>query len=129
MLFSTPAYAQATTAAGGPADIFMSLMPLLLLFVLFYVMILRPQQKRAKAHKAMVEGLKRGDMVITSSGFIGKVAKVSDDEVMLELGENVKVRMLKADVAELRGKPVPVPANDKSSDKPADKASTKDQDA
>ncbi len=113
MLFATPAYAQTAAAAGSTQDVLMTVFPLVLLFVLFYFMILRPQQKRLKDHKVMVEAIKRGDLVVTNSGFIGKIAKVDDSEVLLELGENVKVRMLKAYVAEVRGKPEPVPANDK----------------
>lgn len=115
MLFATPAYAQsAAVPPSGLESILTSVFPLLLLMVPFYFLIIRPQSQRAKQHKAMVEGLKRGDNVITSSGFVGKIAKVEENEVLLELGDNVKVRMLKAYVAEVRSKPVPVPANDKA---------------
>jgi preprotein translocase subunit YajC len=114
MLFATPAYAQTVAPGGAFESAMTSIFPLLLLLVPFYFLILRPQSQRAKQHKAMVEALKRGDNVITSSGFVGKIAKVEENEVLIELGDNVKVRMLKAYVTEVRSKPVPVPANDKA---------------
>ncbi len=115
MLFATPAYAQ--TATGGTSETLMTLFPLILLFGLFYFMILRPQQKRMKQHKAMVEALKRGDKVITNSGILGKITKVTDDEVDLEIAKDVNIKILKAYVAEVRNKPTPAPANDTKTDK------------
>lgn len=109
MIFSTPAYAQ---TADATSNTLVSLFPLLLLFVLFYFMILRPQQKRMKAHKEMVNALKRGDTVVTNSGFIGKITKVTDEEVQVEIADGVKVRMIKGSVAEVRNKTVPAAAND-----------------
>ncbi len=71
--------------------------PLILIFVIFYFFLIRPQQKKVKEHKAMVEGLKRGDKVITSGGIIGTVERVIDnDKVEVEIAENVRVEIVKA---------------------------------
>lgn len=80
-----------------------SLIPLVLLFGIFYFLIIRPQQQRMKAHQAMVAAVKRGDTVVTAGGLIGKVAKVKDDgEVMIEIADNVQVRVLKSTLTEVR---------------------------
>jgi preprotein translocase subunit YajC len=82
-----------------------SLIPLILLFGIFYFLIIRPQQQRMKAHQAMVASVKRGDTVVTAGGLIGKVAKVKDDgEVMIEIADNVQVRVLKSTLTEVRAK-------------------------
>jgi len=82
-----------------------SLVPLVLLFGIFYFLIIRPQQQRLKAHQAMVAGVKRGDTVVTAGGLIGKVAKVKDDgELMVEIADNVQVRVLKSTLTEVRTK-------------------------
>jgi preprotein translocase subunit YajC len=82
-----------------------SLIPLILLFGIFYFLIIRPQQQRVKAHQAMVAAVKRGDTVVTAGGLIGKVAKVKDDgEVMIEIADNVQVRVLKSTLTEVRAK-------------------------
>ena len=90
-MFISEAFAQ--TAAGGGGNAFQAFLPLILIFVVFYFLLIRPQQKRAKEHKEMVEGLKRGDEVITQGGLIGKVSKVADEEVTVELADGVKVRV------------------------------------
>jgi len=82
-----------------------SLVPLVLLFGIFYFLIIRPQQTRLKAHQAMVAAVKRGDTVVTAGGLIGKVAKVKDDgELMVEIADNVQVRVLKSTLTEVRSK-------------------------
>ena len=107
---SLPALAQAAPAAGpGVLTQVMFFLPLILIF---YFLLIRPQQQRAKKHKLMVENVKRGDGVVTSGGLIGKVTKVGDTEVTVELAENVRVRVIKAMVVEVRGKSEPVAAND-----------------
>ena len=99
MLIS-PAYAQ---GIGGGSDFIIQLVPILLMFVIFYLLLLRPQQQRAKAHKEMVANLRRGDTVVTSGGIIGKVTKVKDDnEIEVEIAENTRVRVLKGTVTEVR---------------------------
>jgi preprotein translocase subunit YajC len=83
----------------------LNILPLVLLFGIFYFLIIRPQQQRMKAHQAMVSAVKRGDTVVTAGGLIGKVAKVKDDgEVMVEIADNVQVRVLKSTLTEVRSK-------------------------
>ncbi|MGE0718195.1 MAG: preprotein translocase subunit YajC [Alphaproteobacteria bacterium] len=96
MLIS-PAYAQA--AGGGQADMLMSLAPLVLIFVVFYFLLIRPQQKRMKDHKAMLGTLRRGDKVVTGGGIIGTVARVpTDDEVAVDIADGVRVRVLRSTI-------------------------------
>ena len=107
-MFITPAYAQAAPGGGG-GDFLLQLMPILLMFVIFYFLLFRPQQQRAKAHKEMIAGVKRGDTIITSSGIIGKVTRVKDDtEVEVEIAENTRVRVVKAMIADVKTKGEPV---------------------
>ena len=76
--------------------------PLILIFIIFYFFLIRPQQKRVKDHKAMVESLKRGDEVITSGGIIGIVDKVhEDDKIDVVLGDNIKVQIIKSTITSL----------------------------
>jgi preprotein translocase subunit YajC len=103
----TPAYAQA--AAGGGSDMVMSLLPFILIFVIMYFLILRPQQKRAKQHQELVKNLRRGDTIITSGGLIGKVTKVLDDEqVEVEIADGVRIRQMRGMVSDVRAKGEPV---------------------
>jgi len=87
-------------------DPFISTMfPLLMLFGIFYFLLIRPQQQRMKAHRQLVESVKRGDTVVTAGGMIGKVAKVKDDgEIMVEIADNVQVRVLKSTLSEVRSR-------------------------
>ncbi|MFV0513981.1 MAG: preprotein translocase subunit YajC [Jhaorihella sp.] len=83
-------------------------LPLILIFAIMYFLLIRPQQKKVKEHKAMVDALRRGDQVITQGGIIGKVAKVKDDgEVEVEIAEGVKVRVVKSTVAQVLNKTEP----------------------
>jgi preprotein translocase subunit YajC len=101
----TPAYAQ---GAGVPGLDMMAYVPLLLIFVILYFFILRPQQKRAKEHQEMVKNVRRGDTLITSGGLVGKVTKVVDDEqVEMEIADGVRVRQLKSMVTDVRAKGEP----------------------
>jgi preprotein translocase subunit YajC len=107
MLIS-PAFAQGTGFGGGDSML-VSLLPFVLIFVIMYFLILRPQQKRVKMHQEMVKNLRRGDTVVTSGGLIGKVTKVVDDEqIEVEIGEGVKVRQSRQMIAEVRAKGEPV---------------------
>ncbi|MFN3858508.1 MAG: preprotein translocase subunit YajC [Caulobacter sp.] len=90
----------------------MNIAPILLLLVLFYFMLIRPQQKRMKEHQNMIANLKRGDMVELSSGLIGKVVRVEDGEVGLEVAQGVTVKVVKSMIAVVRTKGAPAPAND-----------------
>lgn len=110
------AYAQTATAAGGAQGFmqgpFGSLLFFLPLIVLFYFLILRPQQQRAKQHQDMVTGLKRGDQVVLNSGVIGKVVRVEDKEVGLEIASGVTVKVVKSMIADVRSRGEPAAAND-----------------
>jgi preprotein translocase subunit YajC len=111
-MFISNAYAQ--TAAGGDptTGIIMQILPLVLVFVVFYFLLIRPQQQARKRHMEMITQLKKGDVVVTSGGLIGKVKSVQDDEVRLELAPNVDVRVVRGTIAEVRSKTDPAPAND-----------------
>jgi len=91
---------------------FLQLAPILLMVVLFYFMLIRPQQKRAKEHQTMLANLKRNDMVVLSSGVIGKIMRVEDKEVGVEIATGVTVKVLKGMITEVRAKGEPAPAND-----------------
>ena len=107
-----PAVAQAAPAAAPANSLVMQLVMFLPLILIFYFLLIRPQQQRAKKHAEMIAAVKRGDTVVTSGGLIGKVNKVNDTEITLDLPENVRVRVIKPMVIEVRNKAEPVPAND-----------------
>ena len=100
-----PAFAQ--EASGGGNLLSALALPLLLLVILYFLLI-RPQQRRQKQHKEMVEGVKRGDTVVSSGGLIGKVTKVADNELHIEIADNVKVKIVRGMVADVRSKGQPV---------------------
>ena len=106
MLFISPAYAQ----AAGSDPLSSLLVPLALMLPIFYFLVLRPQQQRAKQHKDMVEKVRRGDTVVLGNGFIGKVTKVKDgdNELEVELNDQMRIRVTRGSVAEVRGKGEPV---------------------
>jgi preprotein translocase subunit YajC len=104
-MFATPAFAQA--APGGAAGGLVSFVPILLIFVIMYFLMIRPQQKRVKQHRAMVEAVRRGDQVVTSGGLIGKVAKVADTELEVEIAPNVKVKVVKSTISQVLNKTEP----------------------
>jgi preprotein translocase subunit YajC len=105
MLIS-PAYAQA--AGGGGDGAFLQLLPLVLIFVVFYFLLIRPQQKKMKMHRGMVSALKRGDKVVTGGGLYGTVTKViSDHELQVELAEGVRVKVVRSTIQEVLSKPEP----------------------
>jgi preprotein translocase subunit YajC len=107
-MFISPAFAQAASPFGGD-NMLVSLLPFILIFVIMYFLILRPQQKRAKQHQELVKNVRRGDTVITSGGLIGKVTKVIDDEQLeVELAEDVRVRQVRSMVSDVRAKGEPV---------------------
>jgi preprotein translocase subunit YajC len=105
-MFITPAYAQ---AAGGGNDMIMSLLPFVGIFVIMYFLILRPQQKRVKAHQELVKNVRRGDTVVTSGGIVAKVTKViDDDQIEIEIAEGVRARQVRSMVSDVRAKGEPV---------------------
>jgi preprotein translocase subunit YajC len=108
MNFITPAYAQAAATPGG-ADLLMQMAPFGIILVIMYFLILRPQQKRVKAHQEMIKAVRRGDTVVTSGGIIGKVTKVTDDpEIEVEIAPNVRVRIIRTMISDVRSKGEPV---------------------
>ncbi|WP_428651178.1 preprotein translocase subunit YajC [Roseibium sp.] len=110
-MFITPAYAQSAGVAGAP-DFLVSLLPFVAIFAIMYFLIIRPQRQRMKQHQEMVANLRRGDTIVTTGGLIGKVAKVVDDgEVQVEIGEGVKVRVVRSMVQEVRSKTEPAKEN------------------
>lgn len=119
-MFISPAYAQ---AAGGSDGGFATLLPLVLIFVVFYFLLIRPQQKRAKDHRAMLNAVRRGDKVVTGGGIMGTVTKViNDEEVAVEIAEGIKVRVQRSLLASVQSKSAPAsdstsatPANDQGS--------------
>ena len=105
-MFITPAYAQ---GLGGGAGIVEMLLPFVLIFIIMYFLILRPQRQQAKRREEMLKAIRRGDTVVTNGGIIGKVSKVVDDsEVELQIADGVKVRALRSLIAEVRTKGEPV---------------------
>ena len=108
MLIS-PAYAQAAGANPGAGALLSQLPFLLLLFGIMYFFLIRPQQKKMKEHRAMVEALRRGDQVITQGGVIGKVSRVKEgeNEVEVEIADGVKVRVVKSTIVQVLNKTEP----------------------
>jgi preprotein translocase subunit YajC len=103
-MFESPAYAQAASggAANGTATFMAQIFPLILIFIIFYFLLIRPQQKRMKQHQAMIGGVKPRDTVITTGGLIGKVTKVDEHEIELEVATGVKVRVVKSMLSDIR---------------------------
>jgi preprotein translocase subunit YajC len=106
-MWISPAYAQA--AGGGGGLDMAAFLPLILIFAVFYFLLIRPQQKKAKQHRELVSALRRGDRVVTTGGLIGTVSKVvSDTELQVEIAEGVRVRLVRGHVAEILSKTAPV---------------------
>ena len=113
MLIS-PAYAQAAAPAAGGGDIVMSLLPLVLIFAVFYFLMIRPQQSKMKQHREMIENLKKGDQIVTGGGIVGKVVRVdaTDGTLAVEVAPNTQIKVLRHTVADLMNKPAPASGND-----------------
>ena len=108
-MFITPAFAQSGLFGGDSASMITSFMPLILIIVIMYFLILRPQQQKLKQHQAMVKALRRGDTVITSGGLVAKVTKVvDDDQIEVEIADGVRVRQMRSMVSDVRSKGEPV---------------------
>jgi preprotein translocase subunit YajC len=103
-MFATPAYAATGSgaAAGGTGTFLMQIFPLLLIFVIFYFLLIRPQQRRVRQHQEMVGGVKPRDTAVTNGGLIGKVTKVDDNEIELEVAQGVRVRVVKSMLSDIR---------------------------
>jgi preprotein translocase subunit YajC len=108
-MFVSQAFAQGAGGTGG--DLFAMIVPLILIMAVFWFLLIRPQQKRAKEHQELVHSIRRGDVVATAGGVIGKVARVIDDhEILLEVADNVRMRFQKQAISEVRAKGEPVSA-------------------
>lgn len=104
----TPAYAQAAAGGSDMGAMLQGILPFILIFVIMYFLILRPQQKRVKDHQALIKNLRRGDTVITQGGIIAKITKVIDDEqIEIELADGVRVRQLRSMISGVRAKGEP----------------------
>ena len=104
-----PAFAQAASGSPGGTDVIMQMAPFAIILVIMYFLIIRPQQKRAKQTQDMLGAIRRGDTVVTTGGIIGKVTKVTDAaEVEVEIAQNVRVRVVRSMIADVRAKGEPV---------------------
>lgn len=112
------AYAMGAPAGGGQENMFASLMPFILIFVVFYFLLIRPQQKKQKEHQKMLEGLKKGDAVITAGGILGRIIEVKEDFMVVDLGET-KVNIPRAflNPAPQKKQGVPTPKKEKKGKK------------
>ena len=111
-MFVSPAWAQGV--GGGALDGLGGLLPLVLIFVVFYFLLIRPQQKKAKDHRETLANLRRGDKIVTNGGLIGTITRVPNDaELIVEIAEGVKVRVLRGMIAESLSKSDPAPAKSK----------------
>lgn len=109
-MFATPAFAQAAGASSTSA-LAGSFIPLVLMIGIMYFLLIRPQQRKAKEHRAMVEALRRGDQVVTQGGILGKVSRVMDDGIVeVEIADGVKIRVIKATISQVVNKTEPAAA-------------------
>ncbi len=110
-MFVTPAYAQAA-GAGGADSLLINFIPIILMVAVFWMFLIRPQQRRAKERTAMLAAISRGDTVVTSGGIVGKVTRAIDNEDLeIEIAQGVKVKVMRGMIAEVRSKPEPVNDN------------------
>ena len=128
--FATEALAMASGGGGGGSSPFVQLIPFVVIFAIFYLLVIRPQQRKAKAHRELLGNLHKGDEVWTDSGILGTIQRIAEDSVTLEIAPKVSIRVLRARIAEVRkgsklaeskaseGKAV---AKDEAEDKPPDK--------
>ncbi|MCB2018940.1 MAG: preprotein translocase subunit YajC [Hydrogenophaga sp.] len=100
-MFISSAYAQAAGAANGSQGTLMSMLPLVLMFVVLYFVMIRPQMKKQKEHKAMVEALAKGDEIVTAGGFLGKVTKLGEAYIGVELASGMEVQMQRSAVVQV----------------------------
>jgi preprotein translocase subunit YajC len=112
-MFVTPAFAQ-SAGSPGMGDFMGMILPLVMIMAVFWFLLIRPQQRKLKEHQEVISKISRGDTVVTNGGLIGRVAKVVDDkELLVEVGENVKVRVLRQGISDVRAKGEPAKAETK----------------
>ena len=117
-MFVSPAFAQTGAAPGG--DFITTMLPLVLIFVVFYFLLIRPQQKRMKEQKAKIGAIRAGDRVVTAGGILGKVVKIDGEELVIEIADNVRVRVVRGTVTDVVSRTEPA-----AGDKPDDKGEAK----
>jgi preprotein translocase subunit YajC len=119
-MFISPAYAQAAGSGGG-SDILIQILPLVLIFVVFWFFLIRPQQQKAKTHREMVQALKRGDQVITGGGLLGKITKVSPDDpyLQVEIADGVRARVVRETITQVIARSEPARESEEEGEKPA----------
>ena len=100
-MFISSAYAQAAAGAGDTQSTLISMLPLVLMFVVLYFVMIRPQMKRQKEHKAMIEALAKGDEIVTAGGFLGKVSKIGETYIGVELADGMEVQMQRTAVVQV----------------------------
>lgn len=129
-MFISTAYAQGTGITGLlDQNALIQFLPLILIFVVFYFLLIRPQQRKAKDHKTMLDALRRGDRVVTGGGIIGTVARVENpEEVTVDIAEGVRVRVLRSTITSVLAKPDPTAAREAARTKadPRAKVGTKE---
>lgn len=111
-MFISEAWAQAAGAPAGGADMLIQFAPFILIFVVMWFLLIRPQQKKAKEHRAMVAALKRGDRVVTTGGIYGQIAHVGDDHLMVEIADGVKIKVVRDAISAVPSRPEPVKKDD-----------------
>jgi preprotein translocase subunit YajC len=111
-MFITPAFAQTAGGQASGAGILVQMAPLVLIFVVFYFLLIRPQQKKMKDHKTKIDAVKKGDQVVTGGGLVGKVARVDDIYIDIELAPGMKVKAVKSTLADVIDPATAKPAND-----------------
>lgn len=111
-MFITPALAQTAGGQASGAGIIVQMLPLVLIFVVFYFLLIRPQQKRMKDHKTKIDAVKKGDQVVTGGGLVGKVVRVDDIYVDVELAPGMKVKAVKSTLTDVIDPATAKPAND-----------------
>ena len=111
-MFSSPASAQTIGAPAGASGLaaYTGFVPIILMVAIFYFLLIRPQQQKVKQHRMMVDAVKKGDVVVTGGGLIGRATKIDGEEVEIELAANVRVRAVKSTLTEVRT--TSKPAND-----------------
>ena len=112
IIFQAAGAAAGATGAQPQPSMIMQFLPFVGILAVFYFLIIRPQQQRQKKHTEMLEAMKKGDTIVTQGGIIGKIDKMGDDELTIDAGQGVKLRVLRSMIVDVRGKGEPVPAND-----------------
>ncbi len=102
ILMTATAATGAAPQSGGASAVVIGILPWLLIFLIFYMLMIRPQQKRVKEHQAAIAAVKKGDYVVTAGGIRGRVTKVSEDDAEVEIAQGVRVRVVKATLSQFQ---------------------------